>query len=125
MVYKNELGLVIQATHGPLQQKVHIIPCKNSIDASHVAALFSKEVFHLIGVLKSITLECNEHFVCYGRILWKLLSGCLHFFSAFNSQVDGHSKVRNRFLGNLLKSSEGGHLRKWEFVISQDKKPPF
>jgi len=35
-------------------KKDHIIPCKNSIDAFHVVALFSKEEFHLNGVLESI-----------------------------------------------------------------------
>ena len=60
-------------------KKDHIIPCKNSIDAFHIVALFSKEEFHLNGVLESITSYCDGHFVCYWRILWKLLSGKLHF----------------------------------------------
>ena len=35
-----------------------------------------------------ITLDCDEHFVCYWRILWKLLSGKLDFFSAFYTAQD-------------------------------------
>ena len=31
----------------------------------------------------------------------------------------------NRFLRNLLRSSEGEHPRKWEFIIPQEVKSPF
>ena len=72
----------------------------------------SKEEFQSNGVLESITSYCDGHFVCYWRILWKLLSGRLHFFSAFYSQVDGYSEVMNRYLGNLLRSSKGENSRK-------------
>lgn len=106
-------------------KEVHIIPCMNSIDASYVATFFSKEVFHLNGVFGSFTSYCDEHFVCCWRILRKLLTCKLHFFSAFYSKVDRYTEIMNIFLGNLLRSLEGEHPRKWEFVISQDAKPPF
>ena len=78
----------------------------------NLTSLFFFFLFFFFDLCVTVTLDCDEHFVCYWRILWKLLSGRLHFFSAFYSEVDGYSEVMNRYLGNLLRSSKGENSRK-------------
>ena len=97
----------------------HFIPCKNSTDASHIVALFFKEMVRSHGVPKSITLDRDVKFVShFWRTLCKLLGTRLQFSSAYHPQIDGQTEVVNRSLGNLLTSVVGEHPKKWEFVIS-------
>lgn len=98
----------------------HLLPCKNSTDASHIAALFFKEIVRLHGVPKTITSDRDVKFVNHlWRTLWKLLGTQLQFSSAYHPQTNNQTEVVSRSLGNLLRSLIGEHPKQWDRIISQ------
>ena len=81
----------------------HFIPCNKIDDASHVANLFCRKIFHLHGVSKTIVLDRNVMFLSY---FWKTLCAKLGikllFSSAYHPQTDGQTEVTNQTLSTLL-----------------------
>ncbi|KAL5751049.1 hypothetical protein ACOSP7_025652 [Xanthoceras sorbifolium] len=98
----------------------HFIPCKKTFDASHIAAIFLKEIVRLHGLPVSIVSDRDVKFVSYfWKTLWAALGTKLSFSSAFHPQTDGQTEVINRSLGNLLRCLVQEHTGSWDLVLPQ------
>jgi hypothetical protein len=98
----------------------HFIPCQKTSDATHIANLFFKEVIRLHGLPRSIVSDRDTKFIGnFWRTLWKKLGTNLSFSSAYHPQTDGHTKVVNRSLGELLRSLVTEHHNQWDNILPQ------
>jgi hypothetical protein len=88
----------------------HFIPCQKTIDATHIANLFFKEVVRLHDLPRSIIYDQDTKFVGHlWRTLWKKLGTNFSFSSMYHPQIDGQIEVVNKSLGYLLRRLVTGH----------------
>lgn len=82
----------------------HFISGKNTVDALHVAHLFSKEIIRLQGTPMTITSDCEtrslSHFWC---TLWKLIGTKAPILMHLSSANQWANSGCESNLGNLLK----------------------
>jgi hypothetical protein len=98
----------------------HFIPCQKTSDATHVANLFFKEVVRLHGLPRSIVSDRDTKFVGhFWRTLWKKLGTDFSFSSAYHPQIDVHTEVVNKSLGNLLRSLVTEHHNQCDQILPQ------
>jgi hypothetical protein len=98
----------------------HFIPCKKTSDTIGIVVLFLKEIVRLHGLPKSITSDGDTKFMGhFWRALWKKLDTKLQFSLAYHPQIDGHTKVVNGSLGNLLRCLAADRPKQLENVLAQ------
>lgn len=82
----------------------HFVPCIKTLDVTHVADLYIKEIVRLHGVPKTITSDRDSKFMSHlWRTLWRNIGTKLQFSSSHHPQTDGQMKVVNRSLGSYKK----------------------
>jgi hypothetical protein len=93
----------------------HFIPCHKSIDASHIAELFFKEIVRLHGVPQTIVSDHDTKIFSYfWKALWGKLGTQLLFSMTCHPQKDGQTEVVNRTLSMLLCAIPKKNLKMWE-----------
>lgn len=86
-----------------------------TLNVSHIANLFVKEVVLLHSLPMSIVSDRDTQFIShFWRPLCSLLGTNLKFFTANHPQTDSQTKVVNHSLGNLLRCLMGDNPRKWD-----------
>ena len=98
----------------------HFVPCNKSNEVSHVADLYFNDIMCLHGIPKTMVSDRDSKFLShFWRTLWRKLGTCLLFSTSYHPQTDGHTKVTNRSLGNLLRSYVGKNLKQWDLILPQ------
>ena len=97
----------------------HFVPCNKTLDATHVADVYFKDIFRLHGIPKTITFDRDSKFLShFWRILWKKLGTKLQFSSSHHPQTDGQIEVVNRSLGAMLRRIlVKKNAREWECLL--------
>ena len=90
----------------------HFIPCKKTIDATHVVDLYFKEIVRLHGIPKTMVSYRGSKFLShFWRTLWRKLGTSLNFNTSYHPQMDGQTKVINKSSRNFLRSYIGTNLK--------------
>ncbi|XP_011626562.1 uncharacterized protein LOC105421312 [Amborella trichopoda] len=91
---------------------------KRTMDATHIANIFFKDIVRLHGVPKSITSDWDTKFLShFWHTLWKRMGTKLQFSSTYHSQADRRIEIVNRSLGNLLRSIVSDNISQWDLAL--------
>nr|GEV30431.1 hypothetical protein [Tanacetum cinerariifolium] len=103
------------------EDMAHFVPCSKMFDAGQVARLYFVEIMKLHDVHKTLTSDRDVKFMShFWRTLWTRLGSKLQFSSSRHPQTDGHTKVVNQSLGNLLRKV-GQFSKEWADQSEQIK----
>ncbi|KAI0529217.1 hypothetical protein KFK09_001764 [Dendrobium nobile] len=98
----------------------HFVACHKTLDASHIADLYLKEIVRIHGIPMTIMSDRDVKFMSYfWKTLWSKLGTRLQYSSAAHPQIDGQTEVVNRSLGNLLRCFVRRNLKQWDLILAQ------
>jgi hypothetical protein len=87
-----------------LSKETHFIPIKSTFKAIDVANVFTKEIFRLHGLPKTIILDRDAKFTSsFWKILFAGLGTQLAFSIAYHPQIDGQTERVNIILEDMLR----------------------
>jgi transposase InsO family protein len=96
--------LILTITDHDCTKAVILLPCKETIDAPGVAALFKEQVFPFVGIPKKVITDRDTHFTSsFFKELCRQLGIEQAMASAYHPQTDGQSEQTNQSVETALR----------------------
>jgi hypothetical protein len=92
-----------------------LMPCKKNIDEQEATKRFFEHVQVHFGIPRSIISNMDTRFLsAFWTTLWVKMDTRLNRSTTFHPQIDGHKKVVNKTLAQLLRGYNQKHQKTWD-----------
>ena len=99
---------------------VHIVPCKEAINAKQTAELYWQHVGRIHGIPKFIYSDRDRRFESkFWKSLWKFLGTNIKMSTAYHPQTQGQVERMNAVFEQILRCTlhELGEPREWDELV--------